>query len=149
MAGRRSHHGFGNRRNHTARPGVRRTSSNSASVSITSTAIIEASARTNALHFEWQSETAPYQLQQITNLAGASWQDAGEPTTETTAVAPLTGTNTFFRVKSVPNLCCGKFISKAPYEPIPTGCAAKGMSPLQRSCCLKTLRLFAVATKFF
>jgi WD40 repeat protein len=65
--------------------------------------ILEASVRTNALHFEWQGGTAPYQLQQTTNLLGASWEDAGEPTTETTAVAPLAGTNTFFRVKSVPN----------------------------------------------
>jgi hypothetical protein len=48
--------------------------------------ILEASIRTNTIHFEWQGGTAPYQLQQSTNLNTASWEDAGELTTETTAV---------------------------------------------------------------
>ncbi len=51
------------------------------------------------LRLTWQSGTGPFQVQIRGSLGTGTWQNEGNPVTEKTAMVPITGTQSYFRVQ--------------------------------------------------
>ena len=54
------------------------------------------------LILRWQGGTGRYQLQQRVDLTSGEWQNASEPTTDTSFTATVSGGTVFYRVQSLP-----------------------------------------------